>query len=410
MERSVKKSTFAVNRANFENARKILFGTSLIPGTNRERWTTAGSFDIKKATQDKEFQLGKFTFMLKGRSIYLDNVKIAAIGTDRFLLLLEKLYYYPKLDSNCRNDANRDTISSVFLKDDQLYINYNITYGANSSYSSLNGQEGLWKNISDIESAKKRYLETKYSILKDFKKENESIKITCDDKIIVEIDPNEFKEGIFQKGDALIMISEGFPGLKLSVSTPIQVDPNLKKFKDNADTRLMNYEYEFDNFDTYPPTLQIKKSVMFVSDFNYLNEAVSWLMHVLTGPDPRTFNSPLPNRVLIDQLKESSEPKKIYKGEELVFFAGAKKDTRDALDLYYKTIRHLQNFKKLNYNGERQPANFSDNYATFIYGDQDSELIRTSPMTPKEFKEALERLKQYEQHEFTGNMMNFRPF
>lgn len=228
------------------------------------------------------------------------------------------------------------------------------------------------------------------------------IEIKLGDKVIVTINPDEFQEGVFQKGNVLIMISQGFPGLKLSVSTPIQPDLNSRRFKNgDNDESFFQIERMIKNYDTYPYVNEQKIFVIFTSDFNYLNEAVSWLMHVLTGPDPRTHDSPLPNRKLIDQLKESTEPRKIYKEYKLVFFAGSKKETVEAFDLYYKTLLHLHNFGR---------ANFAENYAIFIYGDGKSELAKTSPMTAAEFKKALERLKQYEQHEFTGNMLNFSPF
>lgn len=393
MERSVKRDTPTINRANFENARKILFGRTIIPGTDRERWTTAGTF-IPGESTNTDFQLGKFTFTLDNRAIRLDGVKIAEIYSDRLITYIEYIYYRPKLDSNVPNNTR---LLNTFLKDDKLYINYNIiSYGGSDTI-----EEGLWRNVSDIESAKERYFETKKSILNKYRDENIAIEITYNKQLLVKINPDEFKEGIFRKGDALIMISQGFPGLKLSVSTTIQPDVNSKKFKTNDnDESLIEIKHD-----------EIKTFVAFKSDFDYFNEAISWLMHVLTGPDPRTFKSPLPNRILIDQLKESTEPKKkVYGKQLLVFFAGAKKETRESFDLYYKTLLHLQNFQKKNYDGERQPANFADNYATFIYGDDESEIVKKSPMPPEEFKKALERLKQYEQHEFTGNMLDFHPF
>lgn len=156
MERSVKRGTPAVNRANFKNARKILFGRTIIPGTNRERWTTAGTFKVGEATLNTDFQLGKFTFTLKANnSIYLDGIQIATIDSDKLKVLPEKIYYLPKLTSNIKNDTIRGTKSSVFLKNDRLYINYNIICDINTSSSGLDRETGLWENISDIESAKK---------------------------------------------------------------------------------------------------------------------------------------------------------------------------------------------------------------------------------------------------------------
>lgn len=53
-----------VRKMQFETARRILFGKKIIPGTNRETWTSAGFLRYDEISFNVPFPLGDFTFLV----------------------------------------------------------------------------------------------------------------------------------------------------------------------------------------------------------------------------------------------------------------------------------------------------------------------------------------------------------
>lgn len=396
----MKKQAISENRVNFENARRILFGTDLIPGTNRERWTTAGMFKPIDETNMGPFTLGPYNFTKAGNRIYLD--------TDNALIFITIIKNYisiswPKLGSRIHGftSSNLDVIEKsqdFFQHENKIYFNASFS---KQVYFSVVGKEPppLTGRIlpNDDEKLMEHYRKTKNVGKRDFE-----LLWGVKNIQILSVPYNEISEGIARYRDITCVFSAGLVGLQVSV-TGVFPWKHVKPYFTKSSNDIC--EYEDGNF-------------WFYDDMVYLAGAIDWLMHVLTGPDPRNYDArPFDNQDI--PLKEDSEPRKRYftfekdqygiyhmKGNmNPVYFvldgggidstfdlriANDRMTIIDAKLIRNTTIRLLREIEG--------NANFPKHYANFMA----VENYRDLPYSRTLFNAAIARIDRFDQYEYLG--------
>jgi hypothetical protein len=367
----MKRTTADVNRKNFENARRILFGTDIIPGTNREHWTTAGVFDPIKMKADEPFQLGPYTYQVYARRQFSTTLLVGKLGHiyiyDKFIILdfdAISIENNHAIEGNVHN-THYQRQKKWFRKNNTLHFSITFTQGVNSSYGGLTVPQIGNITPTDLIALKELFRQSKHSTI-----EPDNLLLKWDTgKVICDIPP---REGVIHIDDSTaLVVAIGFPGIIVHVTTvapmpgPYCMCFNEKR-KDSTFVAL-------DTLRTYL-------------------DAVRWIMHVLTGPDPR-FGT-----------KESSEPKPLETWFKMVpdgdnFYTFNKQKytffitdinrafaTRDAV-LYY--LHHIPN------------SVFVSNYTVYIK-NPGSTISKGAPYPPQDFLHALQRIKEYTEHEFLG--------
>jgi len=146
-----------------------------------------------------------------------------------------------------------------------------------------------------------------------------------------------------------------------------------------------------------------KTQCIFLSDMQYIAEAVNMLMHVLTGPDPRSYypakeDSDLP-------FKETSDPFTSYivftQDEDGAHYASWEDEIYffkyDEKSMTYQEAIKVRDYV-IDYLMRYQGADFAYNYAKFMAGQMEN----MPAYTPEEFKRALYRIRRFELWEYMG--------
>jgi hypothetical protein len=388
----MKKQAISENRVNFENARRILFGTDLIPGTNRERWTTAGIFKPIDETNMGPFTLGSYRFTKAGNRIYLyQDVGCMITIIENYISIS-----WPQLQGFSSNLEVIRRSQNFFQHENKIYVN--ASFSENVYYSILAGPPALTGRIlpNDDEKLMKHYRKTKNITEIDFK-----LLWGAEDIPILTIPHNEIPEGIAKYQDITCIFSAGLAELQVGV-TGVVPWKHVRSYHESSDEIC---EYEYGKFWYY-------------NDIVYWAGAIDWLMHVLTGPDPRNYDArPFDNQDI--PLKEDSEPRRRYftfekdqygiyhmKGNENPRFfvldgggidstfdlriANDRMTIIDAKLIRNTTIRLLREIEG--------NANFPKHYANFMA----VENYRALPYSRTLFRAAVARIDRFDQYEYLG--------
>jgi hypothetical protein len=395
----MKKQAISERRVQFENARRIIFGTDLIPGTNRERWTTAGMFKPTDETNMKPFTLGSYRFIKAGNRIYLD--------TDNALIFITIIKNYisiswPKLSrvsSNLSDTWERQKSQIYFQHENKIYFNASFSKDVTTSISGVKPPALTGRVLpNDDEKLIEHYKKTKNATEIDFQ-----LFWGAEDIPILTIPPNEIPEGIAKYQDITCIFSAGLVGLQVGV-TGVVPWQHVKPYFTKSSNDICEYE---------------NVKFWYYNDIVYIAEAIDWLMHVLTGPDPRNYDArPFDNQDV--PLKEDSEPRKRYftfekdqydiyhmKGSmNPVYFvldggggidstfdsriANDRMTIIDAKLIRNTTIRLLREIEG--------SANFPKHYANFMA----VENYRDLPYSRTLFNAAIARIDRFDQYEYLG--------
>lgn len=432
------KTTAKFNRANFENARKIFFGTKRIPGTDRGRWTTASHFRPKYSKPNEEFKLGPHLFKLQGMIVYVyaksKFTALCKIEYDRISILFPNMFRNIEVVSPFQNelsyygDKNKIKITSFGIdKTGKVYLNHNLSSKLSQRKVSEKKQK-LWSRLENDDLKK---------ALEIYKKEKETNQERFDIDLQVKNDTEvngslhnvlnfELKDGVtaFEKEKALLMIASDFGLLKMALSAQVPesaLSMLETKFYSSPTKSMCEFLIEQFKYDFLSGAVLKKRSsssVWFTSDLHYIANAIDWLMHVLTGPDERTYESKKFENEPTDEFKESSEPKLIHyqfkeKGlhdnfvmsktnehpsllfNTLVFGVPKKQETKEAKAIRDLVVLHLSTF---------QGRAFAENFAKFREDANTLALSisREAPYSWYEFQAALVRLQKYKEHQFLG--------
>lgn len=383
----MKKSTAEVNRANFETAHKIFFGQKdRVPGT-------AGKFDPLKATYGVPFQLGNYTFKLK------------KIGDDVIILLLIKQEYFEiaymsetglacsflpielkkKVTSNSlelkENDMYEIYEQQMFVDDKgRLILNVNRICNVTKEKVNLH-YDDLWFNVSPFDK-EKAYSLYKKSLFVHFNSifKDKFIQFYINGKGLLNINCDLLREGInYQNGALIMLLLSGSPIKKFQLSFSLELKKNFfnSVFGKDENSGFVN--------------LKGVEECMFFSDFEEINNAISWLMHVLTGPDPRTFDQSF-------ELKEESSPSKFY--YEIKNFKVEKKfKSRNLIFspavIYGIVVELLRTYDQ---------GNFAENISQLYTKDSKirETLLKQHNLKFEDFEESQNILSQYQQFKFMG--------
>ena len=402
----MKLSTGERNRKNFEQARRVLFGTEQIPGTDRERWTTAGKV-LKSA--EGSFILGPYQFNIpKSGIIFVNHEEIGIIYDDSIRLLPDEYKSIENILDFRTNFHLSHSFTKWNYKMGKFFVNY-------TEFSERLLPHNLRPEIINADPNDDDAFKKAYSITKGT---NESKKIeltifnmktgTNVETLYEFTEP--FPEGIKKYPDAQLLLSAGRNDMTILLSkyfTQAQLLSFMGKSPEEEELCVVEYKRpkSIIGLTSYWPDRVLDTKLIFLSHAKFITNAIDWLMHVLTGPDPRTYNSPV-DKPHPDELKESSEPRKSYfeyyrdefgvmhlkqKAKRLYFFA-KQLSTKQAELIRDETLVFLRDM-----GGE-----FAENYARFMNQLPDSPQLRTYPHSPDEFRRALERLKQFTEHEFLG--------
>jgi hypothetical protein len=223
---------------------------------------------------------------------------------------------------------------------------------------------------------------------------------------------------VFSYNDSLVVISQGTPSLVIAVSSTFKQEylKSLPKIFDPTDNDMSLCGFELPSWWTRDQrTDNVTSTFWFTSDIKYITGAVDWLMHVLTGPDPRTYDSPLDpslqNRQFRDQFKEASEPESyfVFEPHGSNFILKRRLQNQPVNKLKYFLVRQetadASAYVRVVLTYLNSPGIFTENLAKFSSTSLDNELKREAAkigLTWELFQKALLRMKQYEQHEFLG--------
>ncbi len=380
MEGKQKRSTVDINRKNFENARRILFGTSRIPGTSRERWTTAGVIDPKLTRNDASFQLGPYTYSTSTRQngqscdVYIGDAGHVTIFPKHLLLRIISSIENNYIEGHGLTNINKyDT--RWFRQNDKLYYTATLAQYVNSSLGGLRVPHIEHIAPSDHTQLVELYRKSKYSGI-----DGDSLHLSWDGGATICNIP--IKDGVFPIDDkTAVVVAIGFPGIIVHVTT---VAPTLGPY-------CTSYGEKYHTFTT-------------LDELRTFLDGVRWLMHVLTGPDPR-----LGKDIGDSPTKESSEPKPLetwftiapdgpnwYKFEQkkqYTFFID--KDIKTAILIRDSVLYYLHNIPN---------SSFVSNYTVYI-NNPGSSITRGAEYPAIDFLNALKRIREYTEYEFLGCAM-----
>jgi hypothetical protein len=378
----MKKQAISENRVNFENARRILFGTDRIPGTNRERWTTAGMFNFDYDVLES-FTLGTYNFITSGN----DSIGIKNDNGEVYMFCgIIKNYIMPfwyKLGDFDSNLSFTEKSQIYFQHENKIYFNVSFSKHVNTSVSGVKPPALTGRVLpNDDEKLIDHYKKTKNATEIDFQ-------LLWGDNIpILRIPYNEIPEGIVKYQDMTCVFSAGLVGLQVGV-TGVVPWKHVKHYFTKSSNDICEYENgEFWYYD----------------DLAYITGAIDWLMHVLTGPDPRNYGArPFDNQDV--PLKEDSEPKRRYftfeKDQYGIYHMKGKKypqffvlDNRGMTITEAKLIRNTVTQFLMNIYGA---DGFGHGLEEFLKGDMEN-----APYTADEFNAAIARIDRFDQYEYLG--------
>lgn len=314
-----------VRRAQFEAARRAIFGDDRIPGTQRERWTTAGVVHPFVGQTGAQFELGPFQFKLvcdddnASIQVYLGKQQLCIIRKTDMLISLPELTEIVSFNdsgtvvSNVIRGKGRGTRrefngkTCFFAHNGVVHYNIGSQNGVDRSVG-ISGSLYFPSNVApnDMPKLAELYKSTKnlthigaklsivYSDDMDASKSGDQIPL-------IDFNWAAMPEGIveYPEKNMTCLFSQGITGVMYFASGKLDIGP-LKKYKHFPSEN--DEMCEFDN-----------GSFWFYSDIEKYCDALSWLMHVLTGPDPRDYGAPASaetdERKYINSAKESSEPK-----------------------------------------------------------------------------------------------------
>ncbi len=376
----MKKQAISENRVNFENARRILFGTDLIPGTNRERWTTAGTFELK-FHPPQTFTLGPYNFDFLGGSIYI-NSKLE----DHPTIIFQKDHLkitWPSLKYPLLSNFRTTKIGGFFQHENKIYYNISFSQDVNTSMGGYIEAPILNGNVLPNDDAK---------LIEYYKKTKNmprlAFKLDVGDKTLLLVQHNEIPEGIVKYQDMTCVFSAGLVGLQVGV-TGVVPWQHIKPYFTKSSNDICEYE---------------DGKFWFYDDLAYIAEAIDWLMHVLTGPDPRNYDArPFDNQDV--PLKEDSEPRRRYftfeKDQYGIYHMKGKKyprffvlDNRGMTIIDAKLIRNAVTHFLMNIYGA---DGFGHGLEEFLKGDMEN-----APYTADEFNAAIARIDRFDQYEYLG--------
>lgn len=372
----MKRQATSERRVQFENARRILFGTELIPGTNRERWTTAGMFEFSSVAVD-HFTLGPYQFELDGNVIFLNNVQIVAIYRDHLKI------WWPHLtkeifSSNLRKRVDYRRIS--FQHENKIYFNIAFEKDINRSFF------GAQPPVMD-----EKILPTDDTKLLSYYKKTKNItevdfELKIDDFTMISIPHKEIPEGIVKYQDFTCVFSAGLVGLQVGVTGVVPWKHVTPRFSEEKPSDICE-------FDT--------GKFWYYAEIAYIARAIDWLMHVLTGPDPRNYGARNFDHPEIP-LKEDSEPKKRHftfeKDEYGIYHMKGEKYPRffvlEGTIIEAKLIRNTVTRYLIDRYGVK---NLGHALEVFKRGD-----MKDAPYTVDEFNAAIARIDRFDQYEYLG--------
>jgi len=395
MERDTKRSTSFIKRAEFENARKLLFGTERIPGAKgRERWTTAGLVKLPFSGKIK-FQLGKFTFDIKndGSIILIHDNKWLSIGklyTDAIDIKIMNYITnatYTTIKLPGWRDPNLNSITySKFKKDlfyNAVYV-YELGYRINPPFVN---KFLLPDQLDEIANRKSPFEKIQVMFNVNYPEKTESFALG---------ETNEpFREStvVHLSDDAKMIVHSEREGINFLIAGKIPTNVMRPIFGEEEEKQLCFY------------IVGKKTECILLSDMQYIAEAVNMLMHVLTGPDPRSYYPATDGKDPDLPFKETSDPFTSYFvftqdedgahyaswEDEIYFFKYNEKSMtyNEAIKVRDYVIDYLMRY---------QGADFAYNYAKFMAGQMEN----MPAYTPEEFKRALYRIRRFELWEYMG--------
>ncbi len=365
----MKRSTADVNQANYEKARRILFGD--------EKWQTAGVFDTTHYRHEQTFTLGPFEYILKGtggvciktpKGVY----RCIKITSSYLVCSFPSVYWNLQLEAAADVEKyNRQTFEYV---DGVLYYNYE---GQTTLSYTGPGNPQSFVKPGEIDKLKHAYkIRKRYGIrdslvfnwVQGFVEgdANQPFLLYEPTSEFVRYAVSQIPEGLDKRENSSIVISTGSTGMNVFISTI--VDPKIVVPYFPTDEPNVFHEFQ-------------DGEVWLLSDLKMFSKAVDWLMHVLSPPAPG---------------KDASEPlHRIFRPDKknrwYYFLMDSKPLTYEqAIDVRTNVMNLLHS-----------QGTFVDNLAKFKVRRviQDREGNRT---TWEEFQEALERIERFNKSEYLG--------